>query len=162
MKTLLLCLASLYLTGCATIVGEKTKLVTMTSNPSDAVVVVTEENNMEIFKGKTPTQTVLRKSSGEYFGGKEYKVKITKEGYDEEIIHIGTDPNAWYLFGNIVFGGLIGWFIVDPQSGAMYDLNPNQIQPNLIKSNASDAQVDEDEEDEEVDELEEENAELNT
>lgn len=29
--------------------------------------------------------------------------------------------------GNIVFGGLIGWFIVDPFNGAVYNLSPEQI-----------------------------------
>ena len=35
-----------------------------------------------------------------------------------------------FLFGNfdnIIFGGLIGWFIVDPLNGAMYNLSPKQI-----------------------------------
>ena len=29
--------------------------------------------------------------------------------------------NAWY-WGNILFGGLIGWLIVDPATGAMWKL----------------------------------------
>jgi hypothetical protein len=30
--------------------------------------------------------------------------------------------------GNFVFGGLIGWLVVDPLSGAMYNLEPEHIE----------------------------------
>ncbi len=34
--------------------------------------------------------------------------------------------NGWYA-GNIVFGGLIGILIVDPATGAMWDIKENNI-----------------------------------
>ncbi len=30
-----------------------------------------------------------------------------------------------------MFGGIIGWFIVDPLNGAMYTLSPDQVTSNL-------------------------------
>jgi hypothetical protein len=36
--------------------------------------------------------------------------------------------------GNIVFGGLIGWFLVDPFSGKMYNKAPETITANLAAS----------------------------
>lgn len=34
---------------------------------------------------------------------------------------------GWYLVGNIFIGGLIGWLIVDPLTGAMWTLSPDMI-----------------------------------
>jgi hypothetical protein len=47
------------------------------------------------------------------------KLTLEKEGYDKEEVNIEGDANAWYIAGNLVFGGLIGWLIVDPATGAM-------------------------------------------
>jgi len=54
-------------------------------------------------------------------------VRITKDGYEEQSIPIKSSPNGWYIGGNLIFGGLIGWFIVDPLSGAMYTLSPEKV-----------------------------------
>ena len=34
--------------------------------------------------------------------------------------------NGWYV-GNIVFGGFIGWLIVDPLTGAMWTLDTEHV-----------------------------------
>ena len=38
--------------------------------------------------------------------------------------------DGWYIGGNILVGGLIGWFIVDPLTGAMYTL-PKEVNADL-------------------------------
>jgi hypothetical protein len=38
------------------------------------------------------------------------------------------------LAGNFLFGGLIGWIIVDPISGAMWTLKPENINADLRQS----------------------------
>ncbi len=97
------------------------------STPSDATVVITDENGKEIFRGTTPTTVTLNKSDGTYWGEIDYTVIITKDGHQTQTIPVRADPNGWYVAGNLVFGGLIGWFIVDPLSGDMYSLTPEQI-----------------------------------
>jgi len=69
----------------------------------------------------------LEKSDGSYWGGKKYTVTISKDGYDPQTIAVTSGANGWYIAGNIVFGGLIGWFIVDPFNGGMYNLTPDKI-----------------------------------
>lgn len=125
-----LALVTLLLGGCATIVGDKTQLIPISSTPSDAAIVIMDERGSEVFKGVTPTTVTLPKSDGSYWGGKEYKVTISKNGYATQVIPIKSSPNGWYIGGNIIFGGLIGWFIVDPMNGAMYTLTPEQIATN--------------------------------
>lgn len=122
--------------GCATIVGDKTHLMPINSTPSSATVLITDEKGMQVFKGQTPTTVMLQKSDGSYWGGKNYTVKISKEGYDAQVIAVTSSPNGWYIAGNLVFGGLIGWFIVDPLNGAMYNLSPAQINASLGEKSA--------------------------
>lgn len=60
---------------------------------------------------------------------KSYKVLVSKEGYKDIEFTIDSRANGIYLAGNLVFGGLIGWLVVDPLTGAMWTLdiskNPN-------------------------------------
>lgn len=127
LRTLVLVIASAALGACATIVGQPTQTVPISSTPSEAKIVVTDEAGTEIFAGATPTSVTLNKSTGKYWGGKNFKVTISKPGYKTQVIPITSSPNGWYLAGNFLFGGLIGWFIVDPQNGNMYTLSPEAV-----------------------------------
>ena len=125
------------MTGCATIVGEKEQSITINSSPSNANVLITDERSMEVHSGSTPTTVQLRKSDGSYFGGKTYTVEISKEGYESRTMMINASPNGWYIGGNLIFGGLIGWLIVDPLTGAMYNLTPDTLNASLGESVAT-------------------------
>lgn len=124
-------------TGCATIVGDKEQSITINSSPSNANVLITDERSMEVHSGNTPTTVQLRKSDGSYFGGKTYTVELSKDGYESRTMMINSSPNGWYIGGNILLGGLIGWLIVDPLSGAMYNLTPDSINASLGESVAT-------------------------
>lgn len=122
-----LALIMVLLQGCATIAGERTQSIPINSMPSDASILITDEKGFEVFKGLTPTTVTLQKSDGTYWGKKSFTVNISKEGYKTQVIPVTASANGWYIGGNIIFGGLIGWFIVDPQNGGMYTLSPEQI-----------------------------------
>ena len=124
-------LITILTTGCATIVGDKTQLMPISSTPSDASIVITDETGLEIFKGLTPTSVMLQKSDGSYFGKKSFTIKISKKGYSTQLIPVTAQANGWYIGGNLLFGGLIGYLIVDPLNGAMYTLSPEQVTASL-------------------------------
>ncbi len=45
---------------------------------------------------------------------------------------LSSNLNAgWYLLGNLFIGGLIGWLIVDPATGAMYTLSSDTVNAQL-------------------------------
>lgn len=132
----ILALSATLLGGCASIVGEKTQLIPITSTPSNAAISIVDEKGSQIFKGTTPSSVTLHKSDGSYWGKKSFTVEITKAGYEKQIIPITASANGWYIGGNLVFGGLIGWFIVDPQNGAMYTLSPEKITSTLGEKTA--------------------------
>ena len=117
--------------GCATIFGwGKAEVVNVRSNPDKANIVITDETGAKIFEGATPTNISLEKKKG-FFSGKTYSLTISKEGYANRIVTIDTKANGWYIGGNIIFGGLIGWLIVDPATGAMWTFNTNDINVDL-------------------------------
>jgi len=125
----LLTLIVLITFGCASIVSKTARQITINSSPDQAEFIVKDETGKIIHRGNTPA-TVTLKTGGGYFKGKEYTVIIRKEGYEEQSVSIRKELNGWYL-GNIIFGGLIGLLIVDPLTGAMWTLNPQDINVNL-------------------------------
>ena len=121
----------LLINGCATIFGwGGEESVNILSTPEQATVLITDQDSVKIFDGTTPTIASLEKYNG-YFSGKTYTIKISKEGYSDKVIIIDTQTNGWYLAGNLVFGGLIGWFLVDPLTGAMWTFDNNDVNVNL-------------------------------
>ncbi len=123
--------AAVGLSGCASIVGSPIQVVPIASTPSEAEVLVVDEAGVQVFAGKTPTSVSLNKSTGHYWGGKSYTVTIRKDGYKDQTIPITSSANGWYIGGNLLFGGLIGWFVVDPLNGNMYTLSPDAVSSTL-------------------------------
>ncbi len=114
--------------GCATIIkGGSPQGVYFKSEPPDAKLTVIDLRNGNVITStKTPQVVLLPKGSG-YFKYGKYNATFEKEGYDRKEVYLEGDVNGWYAAGNIVFGGLIGWLIVDPLTGAMWSFDPEQI-----------------------------------
>ena len=122
------------LVGCASIIGKSgPETLNIRSNPDQADVMITDEKGTQIFAGKTPTTVALEKKKG-YFSGKKYNIKISKDACNAQTVTVDTKVNGWYLGGNLIFGGLIGWLIVDPATGAMWTLDSNEVNVTLEKA----------------------------
>jgi hypothetical protein len=122
---------TLLLQGCATLVGDETQMVPISSAPPGATVTITDESGRVVYRGTTPASVEMSKSTGKYWGGKRFKVTIAKYGYSSQQFTLNTSPNGWYLVGNFLVSGGIGWFLVDPFGGKMYSLSPEGIDANL-------------------------------
>lgn len=107
----------LFLLSCATIISGSRQNVEITSEPSSAKVYI---NEIEI--GQTPVQKSLKRNQ-------EYQLILKLDGYKTYETKLEKKFNAWYI-GNIAFGGLIG-IIIDPITGAMHKLKPEEIDGNL-------------------------------
>lgn len=118
------------LSGCASIIKGSSQDISIRSTPTDASVRVVDEGGDQIFSGRTPASVTLTKKKG-YFSGKTYTVTIEQAGYDPVEVAVKPRASGWYVGGNIVFGGLIGWFIVDPLTGAMWTYEPEAIDQTL-------------------------------
>lgn len=118
----------LALSGCSSIVSKSDYAVEILSNPESANFFVTDNNGRNVYSGVTPKTITLKSSSG-YFSGASYKIKFSKEGYLDQVFMLNRSIDGWY-FGNILFGGLIGMLVVDPLTGAMYNL-PERVDVSL-------------------------------
>lgn len=113
------------------------ELINIATTPSAADVEIIDEDGGAIFNGTTPTSVTLKKADG-YFDKKSYKMTISLDGYTAQTINMQTSPSGWYIVGNLVFGGLIGWLIVDPLTGAMWTISPTDINEELVQTTAMD------------------------
>lgn len=111
-KTIVLS-SALFLTSCATIISGSRQNVEISSDPTSVKVYI---NEIEV--GNTPVQQNLKRNQ-------EYNLVLKLDGYETYETKLQRKFNAWYI-GNIAFGGLIG-IIVDPITGAMYKLKPEEI-----------------------------------
>lgn len=117
-----LVLTALLTSNCATIISGSKQNIKFNSNPTNATIFIDE-----VQVGKTPYETKLERK-------REYEVKIQLDGYKPYETKLTKKFNAWYL-GNILFGGLIG-LIIDPITGAIYNLTPDQINAQMTQGTA--------------------------
>lgn len=111
-------ISCLLLSSCATIVSGSKQVVKFTSSPSQANVSI---NNVNV--GKTPFETKLKRKI------KEHKIVIQLDGYKPFETTLKRKFNAWYV-GNLFFGGVVG-LIVDPITGAIYKISPDEVNAQL-------------------------------
>ena len=118
MKKVLLIFSVLVMcTGCATIMSGSRQDVFFSSAPSGATVF---DNGVPL--GVTPFAARLARNT-------VHPITIQLPGFQPFHILIRQTFNGWYL-GNLFFGGIIG-LIIDPITGAIYNLTPDQIFANF-------------------------------
>ena len=118
-------LISVSVSDCASIVSKSKWPLSINTTPTGAKIEITNRNGNLVYSGITPS-TVTLKSSSDFFKRESYRVKLSLDGYYEKTVGVECDVNGWYI-GNVVFGGLIGFLIVDPATGAMYKLEKSVI-----------------------------------
>lgn len=115
----LICLGMGVSINCGTIVQGTTQDVVVSTTPAYARVWV---DGVE--QGKTPDTLRLRRKD-------DHTIRLVKEGYKDVEIKLVSSVSA-ALFGNIIFGGLIGC-IIDCSNGAGYELSPDEIVVDLLR-----------------------------
>lgn len=124
------------LSGCATIVSGGRQDIRFSSTPSGAEVSVYDEYESLVWSGETPVSASVERGSG-FFSGASYRVEITLDGYEPATVFIRAELNGfWYLAGNFFLGGPIGWLIIDPVTGAMWNLRPEVVNARLQETTA--------------------------
>jgi hypothetical protein len=125
----------MFLSSCASIIHGGKQDVTFTSSPFGAKVVLTDRAGVECAKDETPCTIRLERGAG-FFSKATYKVSVEKDGYRPESAYIEGRVGAWYLAGNLVSAVIIGWLVIDPASGAMWNLDPDTVDVNLDATGA--------------------------
>jgi len=121
--------AVIMLAGCATIVHNGPRTIPVESTPPGAFVSIYDRSNALVSTGTTPFIATLPVKFG-YFKGQNYRLVFGMPGYQAAESNLESSVSGWY-FGNILFGGLLGMLVVDPLTGAMYDLKPQKVEQPL-------------------------------
>lgn len=119
MKRFLVLSLLMALSGCATVITGPKQPVNINSIPPNAIFTITNEQGTIVQTGTTPEMVVLN-SGKPYFNSESYVVNYKKGDMVGKSV-IDTTINKWY-FGNILLGGFVGMLIIDPLTGAMWDL----------------------------------------
>ena len=128
---LCLLLGLMPLIACATIMKGSDQKVAFQSTPTGAKVSIFDSSGMLVGDGTTPITIPLKKGAA-YFQAAKYRVVFEAPGRQKKEIWLtGSLEGGWYIVGNLVIGGLIGWLIVDPLTGAMWNLSPETVNASL-------------------------------
>lgn len=110
--------------ACGSIMHGSTQQVGISSSPSSADVTINGQSY-----GTTPMIVDLKRKDS-------HMVTIELDGYQTYETTLTRSTSGW-VWGNIVFGGLIG-LVVDASTGGMYKLTPEQLEAEL-RSDQADA-----------------------
>jgi len=114
---------TLSMLACGTIMQGSKQQVGISSNPSNADVTIDSQS-----KGTTPVTVDLKRKDS-------HMVRLELDGYEPYETTLTRKTSGW-VWGNIVFGGLIG-LAVDAAAGGMYKLTPEQISAEFRESQDS-------------------------
>lgn len=113
-----------FLSSCATIMRDNNQNIPISSNVEKVKFKIKNRSGRTVMEGMTPYTVNLKTSrDGGYFSPEKYTVEATKEGYTPITQEIDWHVSKWYSLGNLGFGFLWGYLIIDPISGDMYYLD---------------------------------------
>lgn len=114
---------SVALTACASIMHGSHQDIGISSTPTSASVTIDNAA-----KGQTPFVANLSRKDN-------HVIHIAADGYEPADLTLTRSTSGW-VWGNLVFGGLIG-LAVDAITGGLYKLTPDQLSATLAKQSAS-------------------------
>ena len=120
------------LSGCATIVHSGPRAIPVASSPPGAKVSIYDRSNKLVLTNTTPFVAQLPVKYA-YFKAQNYRLEFELPGHAPAVVNLDSSVSGWY-FGNLAFGGVIGMLIVDPLTGAMFNLTPEKIDQPLTSS----------------------------
>lgn len=120
--------ACLLISGCASIISGRHSDIAIDSYPSNAHVVVHDNDGRQVAALNTPGVVSLKRNR-RYFLPARYTATIEAPGYEPAEVPIHSTVNPWVL-GNVVIGGLPG-LIVDSATGAAWQPRHSQIHSQL-------------------------------
>ncbi len=131
-----LALVAFVLGGCATLVSGSSEEIRVRSTPPGADVVIRDQDGRDVFRGVTPATVDLEKAYG-FFEAAEYTVELSKPGYARTTRTLTPEVSPWYVGGNL-FTPLLGYLIIDPLTGGMWDLEPDRLHAELDRTSLGD------------------------
>jgi uncharacterized protein YceK len=129
MKKLICVLSVLIASGCATIMNDASKTVQINSNVPQVNYSIKNKVGSVVQNGVTPSAVTLKVSSGPY-SGEKFLIDFTKEGYQPSTAVLDSEISGWWFGNLLLFGGILGFAVIDPISGKMWTL-PDSVNGQL-------------------------------
>jgi hypothetical protein len=117
LKSALLCLTTVLLCSCSTILNTTTQEVEIKTTPANAKITIDGKKF-----GTTPQTVNLDR-------GSNHVVKLELEGYDTYETQLTRKISTWFWFN--IFNGIVPGTLVDFISGSMYKLLPDGFEADL-------------------------------
>ena len=117
------------LTGCASIVSGRNADVAIDSYPSNAHVIVHDNDGRQVASVNTPGVVSLKRNR-RYFLPARYTATFEAPGYAPTEVPIRSTINPW-IVGNVAVGGVIG-LAVDNATGAAWKPKQSEIHGQLM------------------------------
>tara|TARA_B100000925_G_scaffold158669_1_gene119143 strand:- start:214 stop:600 length:387 start_codon:yes stop_codon:yes gene_type:complete len=111
LKYIALISVSLVMTSCATITGDRSQAIQVTSNVESAICSLTNTEGQ--WTVETPGSVIVARDSGNLL------VNCKKKGYKPATVSIESYHTNASTWGNVVLGGGIG-YIIDRNTGAAF------------------------------------------
>jgi hypothetical protein len=112
-------------TGCATIVSDSTYTLRVETEPQGANIEIKNKYGMVQYTGVSPQVFQIEVGDG-FFKKARYTIDIKMDGHPKRSYPLLISLDGWY-FGNLIFPGVIGLLIIDPVTGAMWELDTEYI-----------------------------------
>lgn len=121
-------LAMVTTSGCASVMASGPREIPIASQPAGAKVSIYNRSGMLVTSQTAPFTALLSPRHG-FFQGQRYRVVFEMEGYEPAEVNLKSRVGPWYL-GNLVVGP-VGFLIIDPATGAMFRLEPDEVDQSL-------------------------------
>ena len=133
MKSFVACLAIVasacaLVSGCASVISGRHADVSIDSYPSNARVVIRDNEGRQVASCNTPGTVSLRRNR-RYFLPARYTATVEAPGYAPTELAIRSTMNPW-IVGNIAIGGIPG-LIVDNATGAAWKPSQSELHTQL-------------------------------
>lgn len=131
-KVFILIFGLLLLSSCASIINSSSQEIFFTYNTNNVKLKIKDINNNTVFENVNNQSVIELDRNRGYFKKQTYTIEAQKKGFLPQTYILRPKISNWYLFGNLGFGGIWGWFLIDPLTGGMYRLTPNTVNVNLV------------------------------
>ena len=130
-------LAALCSSGCASIVSRSKYNIPIYSNAPTRVEI---HNRGKYVTTVNAPSIVTLSSKSAFFVPSSYTFTFKRDGYGDVEKTRRAYLDGWYI-GNLVFGGVLGFLLVDPDTGAMWRLDENPIGVEYLDANYQGGEV---------------------
>ncbi|MCY3541532.1 MAG: hypothetical protein OXH31_06455 [Gammaproteobacteria bacterium] len=139
LSLVLIGLSTLMLNGCASVFSESEYPVRIDSVPSDMEIVIVDQNDDIVFRGRTPALVNLDAHGG-YFVRETFTIELYDSGNVVGRKQINGSIDGWYFVNFFTGPGmLIGFFVIDPLTGAMWSLDDRVTVFREVKTTGTDS-----------------------